>query len=87
MFLSVIDFFRSLVRNSDCVVSNFTHDDLNAARCKRLPLIEFSLMPFEVLDCSLVFLGGSAGRKRTQVSALAGLGIYLARIETKFSRT
>jgi hypothetical protein len=41
---------------------------------------------FEVLDCLLVLLGRSARAEGTQVSAPAGLWIFLSRVKAKLAR-
>jgi len=56
---------------------------LNPLLFRRAPLpvaLPF-LMPFEVLHCALVLLGGCARLKGAEIATLPGLGIDLSRIE------
>jgi len=40
----------------------------------------------EILDFTLVFYGGGAGREGSQIPATTGLGVFLSRIEPILSR-
>src|ERR1700733_14848024 len=42
-------------------------------------------MSFEKLHRALVFLRGRFARKRAEIPPLAGFGIFLARVQSKFS--
>lgn len=42
-------------------------------------------MPLEILDRTLMFLSGGQSWKSPKIPALAGLGIFLARIESKLT--
>jgi hypothetical protein len=46
-----------------------------------------SAAPLEELDRALVVSGGGARFERSKVAALAGFGIFLARIQPEFSGT
>ena len=41
-------------------------------------------MSLEKLDGSFVFLGGGAGGEGSEISALAGFGIFFAGVESEF---
>jgi len=60
---------RGRVSTSDCLLTSF--------ECS-----ERLLVPFEVLNGPLMFLGGGATCERSQVAPLAGFGVLLARVQT-----
>jgi hypothetical protein len=60
--------------------------DRSKSRLKPRLSIAASGMPFEILHVALVLLGSRPARKRPEVSSLAGLGVFLARINPVLSR-
>jgi hypothetical protein len=42
-------------------------------------------MAFEILDFAFVLLGGGKGFESAEVAAFAGLGVFLAGVETVFA--